>query len=1111
MIKCVTPKGGKKVKQSNKEIELYYNNINGYQCKRASLLKIIQSEQPDIIALCETKREETDKVKNDEIPGYEVKERNLTLGKEGLMIGVKKGTYKRVREVTESESRNIMAVQIEYPDATIRVIIGHAPQETATYDERSDFYNELAEQVERCTLNDEQLIVMGDMNARIENNNGLEAVSSNGKMLKEVIDEYNLKVTNFHEKTEGQWTRIQSRKDGSTCKSTLDYILLENELYEKITSMIIDEDKFFCPYRQRKLKNEMNIVYSDHCAIKLRINLPIGQLVAKTPLQKVWNFTKDGFEMYKEESKKEIHAKGGVDPTKTYESWEKEFEKLLHICFQKKTLKENHVYNPNKKSKNIRAILSKIAKAGKIQRAVTKRYMNMVLEIECKQAASARARRLKKTMEDLSEKDKFSPNGFWRMKKAADKKQKNKDEPSCIKKENGAVVEGELAVMEEYVDEFKHRLRNREPGDEWAEYVVETNQTVRTWLKGKSESSPPFSMKELKATIRRLKKGKSPGSDRYPAELFIYAGEGVLHSILDMFNWFKESCETPDQWDVMKVITIYKGKGCKTMLKYYRGIFLALVVSKIFEGLIKDRISRCLEDIHILQAGSRVNRGAPDNVFLLRACFDHHRHTKQPLYVTAYDYEQAFDSLWVEDCLVSLAKLKVSKEMLKLIYSLNKRALVSVQTPYGVTEEFETDPLVKQGTVLGSVLCSSSTGEYCGENQGIQLGEAKISSLLYVDDIIDLSTTLDDCIQAHENALRFSLRKKLTLSGTKCYNMVLNSNKADKPVQMAIDQTKYVVETEEITYLGDVFNSKGSNDDLIKDRIRRGVKAMVCISSLLAETDLGIHKINVSLLLYQSLFLSTMLFNSQTWSNIRKKDIDDLHKVQSKFLKKVIGVPSSTCNSFIYLELGVLPIEYEIHKRQLVYLQRILQLDEQDPVRKVFNFQYSESLNENKENNWWSGVSKLLVRYSIEKSVDQIKDMTKEAFKKLVNSAVTKVAFDNLVAECNTKKKTMERHYTDLVTQEYLQQLFANHAKLVFKCRGQTVDIKSHLSYKYTDLLCRKCGREDETLDHVINCGHDEVLVFDVENVVENQSNTLRCLKRLETFLDDVSSDGSST
>ena len=106
----------------------------------------------------------------------------------------------------------------------------------------------------------------------------------------------------------------------------------------------------------------------------------------------------------------------------------------------------------------------------------------------------------------------------------------------------------------------------------------------------------------------------------------------------------------------------------------------------------------------------------------------------------------------------------------------------------------------------------------------------------------------------------------------------------------------------------------------------------------------------------------------------------------------------------------------------------------------------------------------------------------------------------------------MERRYTDLMTQEYLQQLYPNQAKLVFKCRGQTVDIKSHLSYKYTDLVCRKCGAEDETLAHVINCGCDEVLVFDVENeLMENRSNTLRCLKRIETFLDDVLCDASST
>ena len=136
--------------------------------------------------------------------------------------------------------------------------------------------------------------------------------------------------------------------------------------------------------------------------------------------------------------------------------------------------------------------------------------------------------------------------------------------------------------------------------------------------------------------------------------------------------------------------------------------------------------------------------------------------------------------------------------MLKLIYNLNKRALVSVNTPFGPTRQFETDPIVKQGTVLGSVLCSSSTGEYCDENTGIKLGEAEISSLLYVDDIIDLSQTLNDCIKAHKNALLFSLRKKLSLSGTKCFNMVLNQDNNNKPPILTIDEKKKVVSTEEI-------------------------------------------------------------------------------------------------------------------------------------------------------------------------------------------------------------------------------------------------------------------------------------------------------------------------
>ena len=50
-------------------------------------------------------------------------------------------------------------------------------------------------------------------------------------------------------------------------------------------------------------------------------------------------------------------------------------------------------------------------------------------------------------------------------------------------------------------------------------------------------------------------------------------------------NEIKENRDTPEQWDVVKIATVYKKIGSKKLLKYYRGIFLTLVLSKLFEAL----------------------------------------------------------------------------------------------------------------------------------------------------------------------------------------------------------------------------------------------------------------------------------------------------------------------------------------------------------------------------------------------------------------------------------------------------------------------------------------------------------------------------------------------
>ena len=156
----------------------------------------------------------------------------------------------------------------------------------------------------------------------------------------------------------------------------------------------------------------------------------------------------------------------------------------------------------------------------------------------------------------------------------------------------------------------------------------------------------------------------------------------------------------------------------------------------------------------------------------------------------------------------------------------------------------------------------------------------------------------------------------------------------------------------------------------------------------MAETDVGKHKISVSLLLYGVLFLSTVLFNSQTWSNLKKKDIEALTTLQLKFLKKIVGVARSTCNAFTFLELGVLPIEHEIRKRQLMYLHRILQLEHDDPVVQMFH--NIVDLHKCGESNWWTDVKQSMEKYNIDTPLDEIAAMSKERFRVIVNTSVKK-------------------------------------------------------------------------------------------------------------------------
>ena len=332
--------------------------------------------------------------------------------------------------------------------------------------------------------------------------------------------------------------------------------------------------------------------------------------------------------------------------------------------------------------------------------------------------------------------------------------------------------------------------------------------------------------------------------------------------------------------------------------------------------MLRNRALPQLNRVSPFQAGSRKGRSATDNLFLLRSCIDHALYLKKPIYITAYDYQQAFDALWLEDCILVLSRLGVEQYVLSLIYKMNKKAVVQIKTCHGNTPKFTVSDLAKQGGIWGPVLCSSSTAEYSGKNEGMSIGTARVTSLAYVDDMLDVNVSPENAEASHDHALEFSHKKKSDYSVGKCSVMTVNQRNSLREPNLLIgtEQLKKVNITK---YLGDLFNAKGNNVDLMKDRTQRGTQASVGIAAFMGEVILGSHTTSVYLLLYRSIFISSVLFNSQAWSNLTKTDLLGLTGVQICFLKKVVEAPKSTCNAFVYLELGVLPINYEIHQRQL--------------------------------------------------------------------------------------------------------------------------------------------------------------------------------------------------
>ena len=498
------------------------------------------------------------------------------------------------------------------------------------------------------------------------------------------------------------------------------------------------------------------------------------------------------------------------------------------------------------------------------------------------------------------------------------------------------------------------------------------------------------------------------------------------------------------------------------------------------------------------QTGGVKGKAVTDNLFILRGIINHANYLKKELWVTFYDIEKCFDSLWLEDCINSLWKLGIHDDTLYLCYLMNQKARITVKTLFGDTLPFIATNLVKQGTCLGPILNNCSLSEVCDEGHGYNFGTVEVKALEFVDDIADPNGGVASAQKGNDVIAGMQDRKRLKFSGEKC--KILKINSRDTTNTLTISDTTVDVE-KQFKYLGDVFNSQGNNIDLSKTRAAKSTGTSIEIISLCKEVKFGKKQIANMFLLYSSLFIPRLIYNCEAWSNVTDKEISFFQDAQLNFLCRVMEVPRSTPTAGVYLELGILPIRYEIEIRQLLYLRKILMKDVNDPVLKI----YCEMLKYPYERNWANCILDSRHKYNLPLCDDNISDMTKSMWKVLVKNRIKKHAFEQLLSKCQENKKTSHLRYHRLERASYVTNVDPEIARIIFKARPRVFDVKENFKKKYSYcLLCPFCKAEDVTFNHLFKCSSGLFFNSKLKNsnlMKVSHYNDLRYLKHLGRYL----------
>ena len=559
------------------------------------------------------------------------------------------------------------------------------------------------------------------------------------------------------------------------------------------------------------------------------------------------------------------------------------------------------------------------------------------------------------------------------------------------------------------------------------------------------------------------------------------AGKDFRVAILDLVNMILETFYIPDELMKADIISIWKKKGSRLDLSNDRGIFILSIFRKILDKLLYMKlyphIEKGMSDCNI---GSRKGKNVRNHLFIVYGVINSVlKERKHCVDVQIYDLVQAFDSLWLKDCMNELYEIlpqKMRDRRLALVYETNVKNLVAINTPVGQTDRVNIPEIVQQGGGWGPTECSVSIDKI-GRDYSVQRdslysykNKVKILPLAMVDDILAITSCGLESIMMNTYINTQIEMKKLRFHTpddnmkTKCHKIHIGKTNSYCHILKVHGEEMPAVSND--TYLGDIISSDGKNRLTIENRVRRGHGKVAEILGIIDRLSLGKHYFKIAVLLRETILLGSILTNSEVWYRLSTADLSELESLDRNFLKRLCSLPKSAPTAAVYLELGCMRISTIIKARRLNYLHYLLNLDSDEMLSRFFWTQWLD----NKKHDWCYLVKADLSDFDLTNDLSEIQRRSVFSWKTLVKRKAKEYELKQLLILSDGKSKTKYLEYQSLAMQSYLIGLNSNAAKIVLKYRLRMANYSENFKEAELVKMCPLCQSHEDSQCLAFSC-----------------------------------------